>query len=163
MFGLSIPGVPKLSAILFGCILVLALVAGVQSWRLNRALLDLDDAHTELNTAHTAVRLSQAHVVMLEEAVQRWQALATPQAPALAAASRAAARAKLIEERADQIKRNEVTDLERTDCDKLLNTDIGSVCPAIADGVRARAGDGLSRPTGAGAGAGGETHPGPID
>lgn len=133
--------------------------AGCEHSNANSARAKEAIAKSGRDTALDANKANQETIALLKKAVKDWKALATPD-PAMQAA---AARAAELEQENNRLnaalaKRAE-KDYAKPDCIKALDTDVESVCPGIAAGLRERASRYEKRSGGSAGAGGGEDRP----
>lgn len=122
-----------LAAILFGCCLVLSGSLWYSGKRLDAAKDAAEQARFDLVGANATIKLQADTLV-------RWQRAAEVQAAALdqARANEAVARQAAAALK-QKVKDLENSDANRPDCQALLSTDLGVLCPGHADAYRLHA------------------------
>lgn len=134
----------KVTAYVAGGLALAAIVAGGLAWHWHGEVAELElslrDARDEVQRQADALTSKDSALAALEAAVAEWRAIATSSDDMKQAADRATVAAGVLEQRAAELARAEAPDRANPDCAALLATDLSRVCPAIARGVRERAG-----------------------
>ena len=139
MLGWILGRLPTLSAILAGIAGAALLAALFEHARVARVVYERNTARDEVQRQALALSSKDAAIAALEAAVEKWQKLVTPATDVTEAARRANAAAASLEAQSKKLATREAADHAKPDCAALLAADVGSVCPAIANGVRERA------------------------
>lgn len=122
---------------------------GCQYQRAERYQEQVTGVRNELVQAQAAIKGKSAVIEDQSAALKQWRTVAALGAVrAMQAGDRAELRASELRDVRAALRERERADDALPDCDRLLEMDLASVCPAVASGMRERARYRLPRPAG---------------